>query len=62
VEAMRAAGIPETDIETIVWSNPVSFFGQSGRLDLGKQSIDQTALWEGNSVLRGGQKPLVEPA
>jgi uncharacterized protein len=62
VEAMRAAGIPETDIETIVWSNPVSFFGQSGRLDLGKQPIDQTALWEGNSVLRGGQKPLVEPA
>jgi uncharacterized protein len=62
VEAMRAAGIPEADIETIVWSNPVSFFGQSGRLDLGKQSIDQTALWEGNSVLRGGQKPLVEPA
>jgi uncharacterized protein len=62
VEAMRAAGIPETDIETIVWSNPVNFFGQSGRLDLGKQPIDQTALWEGNSVLRGGQKPLVEPA
>jgi predicted metal-dependent TIM-barrel fold hydrolase len=62
VEAMRAAGIPEADIGTIVWSNPVSFFGQSGRLDLGKQPIDQTALWEGNSVLRGGQKPLVEPA
>jgi predicted metal-dependent TIM-barrel fold hydrolase len=62
VEAMRAAGVPEADIETIVWSNPVSFFGRSGRLDLGKQPIDQTALWEGNSVLRGGQKPLVEPA
>jgi predicted metal-dependent TIM-barrel fold hydrolase len=62
VEAMRTAGIPEVDIEKIVWSNPVSFFRQSGRLDLGKQPIDQTALWEGNSVLRGGQKPLVEPA
>ena len=61
-EAMRAAGIPEADIETIVWSNPIAFFGQSGRLDLGKQRIDQTALWEGNSVLRGGQKPLVEAA
>lgn len=62
VEAMRAAGIPGSDIETIVWSNPVAFFGQSGRLDLGKQRIDQTALWEGNSVLRGGQKPMVEAA
>jgi predicted metal-dependent TIM-barrel fold hydrolase len=62
VEAMRHAGIPEADIETIVWSNPVAFFGQSGRLDLGKQRIDQTELWEGNSVLRGGQKPLVEAA
>jgi predicted metal-dependent TIM-barrel fold hydrolase len=59
---MRDAGIPEGEIETIVWSNPVAFFGQSGRLHLGRQPIDQTALWEGNSVLRGGQKPMVEPA
>jgi len=61
-ELMRRAGIPETDIETIVWSNPIAFFGQSGRLDLGKQRINQSELWEGNSVLRGGQKPLVEAA
>jgi predicted metal-dependent TIM-barrel fold hydrolase len=61
-EAMRLAGIPEADIETIVWSNPVAFFGQSSRLDLGRQRIDQSMLWEGNSVLRGGQKPLVEAA
>jgi predicted metal-dependent TIM-barrel fold hydrolase len=61
-QAMRDAGIPEAEIETIVWSNPVAFFGQSGRLHLDRQPIDQTALWEGNSVLRGGQKPMVEPA
>jgi predicted metal-dependent TIM-barrel fold hydrolase len=61
-QAMRAAGIGEAEIETIVWANPVAFFGQSGRLDLDKRPIDQTELWEGNSVLRGGQKPLVEPA
>ena len=61
VAAMREAEIADADIETIVWSNPVAFFGQSGRLDLGKRPIDQTALWEGNSVLRGGQKPVVEP-
>jgi predicted metal-dependent TIM-barrel fold hydrolase len=54
--AMRAAGITEEDIETVVWHNPVAFFAQSGRLDLtGVDSphVDQTLLYEGNSVLRG---------
>ncbi len=63
VAVMRDAGISERDIETIVWQNPVAFFGQSGRLDLGeaagRSGIDQTLLWEGNSVLRG-QMPVVE--
>jgi predicted metal-dependent TIM-barrel fold hydrolase len=63
VAAMREAGIPEADIERIAWENPVAFFGQSGRLDLddlaGRPAIDQTRLWEGNSVLRG-QPPVVE--
>ena len=65
VAAMRAAGISEADIETVVWHNPISFFGQSGRLDLGEDntrpSIDQSQLWEGNSVLRG-QEAVIEPA
>jgi len=55
--AMRTAGISEADIETIVWSNPVAFFGQTGRLDardLGEPAhFDQGELFEGNSVLRG---------
>lgn len=63
VAVMRDAGISERDIETIVWQNPVAFFGQSGRLDLddaaGRSGIDQTRLWKGNSVLRG-QTPVVE--
>jgi predicted metal-dependent TIM-barrel fold hydrolase len=58
-QAMRAAGIPETTIETICWSNPVAFFGQSGRLDLEAPRVDQRELWEGNSVLRG-QAPRVD--
>lgn len=60
VDAMRDAGIAETAIETIVWHNPVGFFGQSGRLVgiQAKSSIDQRKLWEGNSVLRG-QAPEV---
>ena len=65
VAVMRARGISEGDIEMIVWNNPVAFFGQSGRLDLGEDAgtpakVDQRALFEGNSVLRG-QSPRVEP-
>lgn len=63
VAALREAGIDDDVIETIVWNNPVRFFAQSGRLDeqevAGKIAIDQTQLFEGNSVLRG-QKPVVE--
>ena len=63
-DTMREVGISETEIETVVWSNPLTFFGQSGRLELGlardgeRPSVDQRKLWEGSSVLRG-QVPLV---
>ena len=61
---MRESGIAEHDIETIVWRNPVAFFAQSGQLDVAdveaRPGIDQSRLWEGNSVLRG-QAPVVEP-
>lgn len=58
--AMLAAGISSAMVETIVWTNPVAFFAQSGRLtgietDVG---VDQRELFEGNSVLRG-QAPKV---
>jgi uncharacterized protein len=60
---MREGGVSEADITTIFWANPVSFFSQSGQLDLAgvtaRPSVDQTRLWEGNSVLRG-QRPVVE--
>ena len=59
--AMRDAGISEADVETIVWKNPIAFFGQTGRIsaaDLGEQAkFDQAQLFEGNSVLRG-QAPV----
>ena len=65
VARMRAAGIADDAIETVVWRNPVAFFAQSGRLDLtalgSGPGIDQRQLWEGNSVLRG-QTPLVRTA
>lgn len=57
VALMRANGLPEADIETIVWTNPVTFFAQSRNLDVAsiddRPAVDQTQLWEGNSVLRG---------
>ncbi len=58
--AMLAAGISDAAVEQIVWTNPVTFFAQSGRLtgiDVAV-TIDQRALFEGNSVLRG-QTPKV---
>lgn len=62
-QAMKEAGIDGGTIRTIVWENPLAFFSQSGRLDLGSVDapprIDQSKLWEGNSVLRG-QVPVVE--
>ena len=63
VAAMREAGIPDDVITQIAWNNPVRYFAQSGKLDLEevevRPKVDQTRLWEGNSVLRG-QKPVVE--
>jgi predicted metal-dependent TIM-barrel fold hydrolase len=62
-DAMREAGISETDIRAIVWDNPVDFFSQSGRVSRTDFEeplrVDQSRLWEGNSVLRG-QAPSVE--
>jgi hypothetical protein len=59
---MRESGIADDAIETIVWKNPIAFFAQSGKLDLadlGESSpVDQRALFEGNSVLRG-QTPVI---
>lgn len=63
VKAMRDAGISEASIQKIVWENPAAFFSQSGNMDLAgietRPSINQTLLFDGNSVLRG-QTPRVE--
>ncbi len=61
-QAMRDAGFSEADIERVLFTNPVEFFAQSGRMsieDMAAATIDQTQLFEDNSVLRG-QTPVVE--
>lgn len=59
---MLEAGFSETEIEKVLFENPINFFAQSGRISLQEMTqlkVDQTRLWEENSVLRG-QTPRVE--
>ncbi|KOX23972.1 hydrolase TatD [Saccharothrix sp. NRRL B-16348] len=50
--AMLAAGFDESDVDKVLWRNPVEFYGQSGRLALDEP--DASPTFEGNSILRGG--------
>ncbi|MCS7475743.1 TatD family hydrolase [Umezawaea endophytica] len=54
--AMLEAGFSESDVDDVLWRNPVEFYGQSGRLLLddlpGFTASSDT--FSGNSVLRGG--------
>ncbi|MBA9001473.1 putative metal-dependent TIM-barrel fold hydrolase [Actinomadura cellulosilytica] len=51
-EAMLAAGFTEVDVDTVLWDNPVAFYGQSGRLDLAE--TEPAAFYAGNTIKRGG--------
>lgn len=57
VMKLRQARVPDSDIETLVWGNPVAFFAQSGRLDAAELDWPATAnlreTYDGNAVLRG---------
>jgi predicted metal-dependent TIM-barrel fold hydrolase len=56
-EAMLAAGFTDDDVDRVLWRNPVEFFAQSGRLMLDEVApeADDTATFEGNSILRGAR-------
>lgn len=59
---MLQAGFSEAEVEKVLFENPINFFAQSGRISLQEMTllkVDQTRLWEENSVLRG-QTPRVE--
>jgi predicted metal-dependent TIM-barrel fold hydrolase len=51
-EAMLAAGFTADDVDTVLWGNPVAFYGQSGRLDLAE--ADPAEFYAGNTIKRGG--------
>jgi hypothetical protein len=62
-QLMRERGIPETHVNAVCYKNALKAYGQSGQFQesdwLSPSLIDQSQLFEGNSVLRG-QKPIVE--
>ncbi|MEZ0090181.1 TatD family hydrolase [Streptacidiphilus sp. EB129] len=66
-DAMLAAGFDEDEVDRVLWRNPVTFYGQSGRLDLDPETTAKTtaatsaattreagAAYAGNSIARGG--------
>lgn len=57
-------GIPEADVRLACYRNALEAYGQSGQMKeedwLNPVAIDQRAVFEGNSILRGGREPKVE--
>jgi uncharacterized protein len=60
---MLERGIPEEHVRLVCYQNALAAYGQSGQFNeadwLGAGQVDQTQLFNGNSVLRGGQTPKV---
>lgn len=56
-QAMLDAGFDESDVDVVLWQNPVAFYGQSGRLNLDELPgfAPSAETFSGNSVLRGGR-------
>lgn len=63
-QLMRERGIAEKDIRRVTYDNALAAFAAGGQMAegdwLSPPAIDQRTLFEGNSVLRGGQEPRVE--
>ena len=54
--AMLAAGFSESDVDKVLWRNPIEFYAQSDRLVLDELPgfAPSAETFAGNSVLRGG--------
>jgi hypothetical protein len=65
-QLMLQRGIAEADVRRVSYGNALAAFGASGQMaesDLeSPPAIDQRTLFEGNSVLRGQEPRIDEPA
>lgn len=61
---MIAQGIPKDHIQAVTFQNAIDAFGQSGQIEVDQlkslMEVDQSAKYEGNTVLRGGQQPRID--
>ena len=61
---MARRGVSAEAIHQVVYSNALSVYGLNTEMKeehwLAPSAIDQRTLYEGNSVLRGGQTPRIE--
>ncbi len=59
-------GISEEAVQAVCYGNALAAYGQSGQISadhwLDAPGVDQSTLYEGNSILRGGRDPRVDPA
>ena len=63
---MAERGIPAEAIRKVTYENALVAYGRSGAMKesdwLAPSTIDQRTLFEGNTILRGGQAPRIETA
>jgi predicted metal-dependent TIM-barrel fold hydrolase len=61
---MEKAGIPAEHVRLVTYANALAAYGQSGQMSesdwLAPPAVDQRTLYQGNTVLRGGQAPRVD--
>ena len=54
---MLESKIPEATVRSVTYGNALLAYGQSGRFRQDPPAVDQRQLYQGSSVLRGGQEP-----
>ncbi len=58
------SGVAQEAVRLACYQNALDAYGQSGQMKesdwLDPRAVDQRALYEGNSILRGGREPLIE--
>ncbi|XSG82131.1 MAG: TatD family hydrolase [Methyloligella sp. ZOD6] len=63
---LKENGMPEEHVRMLTYSNALAIYGKSGQMNeedwLSPAAIDQRTLYQGNTVLRGGQTPRVDEA